>query len=120
MRERLALMRQLHDSLSRSRQAVLDLNLAGLERETQEQVRLSRTLKAEIRGGGATDTAPDAEDLAEELRRSQKEVAQAARVQLALLTRVRRKAAVMANMLTGPATNYPPSPVPEWKVSEAS
>jgi hypothetical protein len=129
-RERLRLMRQLQASLSCSHRALLTQDLTGIEQATQEQLVLSRNLEAEIQqmrtgpaaarlarnrsasnrlaSDSAISFAGCAPELAEELRRSERTVLQALRLQSALLVRTQHKLRVLANMLADPAIDYGP------------
>jgi hypothetical protein len=124
--QRLALMRQLQASLFGSRNALLALDLAGIEQGTREQVELSLQLAEDIRrestpaakirpltrkhpASGLAGHPPELEpELKEEIRRSEREVLQALRLQSALLVRAQCKLRVLANMLAGPSVNYGP------------
>jgi|SRR5271154_4047652 len=121
VRIRLALTRALQASLCASRKALLELNLAGIERGTSEQIELSRELAEDLRRGigwparerrSGEDRAPGfavcVPQLAEELRQSEREVLQAARLQAALLARSQGKLRVLSNMLAGSSCNYGP------------
>lgn len=103
---RLALLRALLASLCESHQALLELDLAGIERGTREQVVLSRKLAEDFRQGGIW--LAKERRLAEEIRQSEHEVWRAARGQAALLARVQGKLRVVANMLADPSVNYGP------------
>lgn len=127
-RARLALMRQLQASLCGSHKALQALDLAGIEQGTSEQVSLSRKLAEDLRSHGvaacgkrlwdgnqwlddpAAGRVQCAPSLAEELRRSERGVWQALRLQLALLERAQCKLRVLANMLADPSRNYGPLP----------
>jgi hypothetical protein len=123
--ERLQLLRELEASLGGSRQALLALDLAGIEQGTCEQVALVRELQkfpemrmprprlgqtGERREGGTQETGSEvptwSRETAEDVRRCEEAVLQAARVQAALLARARRKLRILANMLAGPSLNY--------------
>jgi hypothetical protein len=106
VRIRLGLLRALQASLAASRKALLELDLAGIERGTSEQAALSRKLTEDFRRGRVRLARE--QQLAEELRQSEREVWQAARVQAALLTRAQGKLRVLANMLADPSMNYGP------------
>jgi hypothetical protein len=124
MRTHRTLMDQLEASLAGSRQALLALDLAGIERGTREQVVLAGEIEAALRRAIARPAAPraSAEHSAEqrmlrwsaraadlqELRRSENRVLAAARLQAALLVRVQCKLRVLANFLAGPSVNYGP------------
>jgi hypothetical protein len=138
-RSALALIGELEASLRASRKALLALDLAGIERETREQVRsirklegvLARSMAPRVRGscmakdraplhsGNPPELEPGPE---EELRRSCHRVLEATRLQAALLARARTKLRVLANMLAGQSVNYGPlvagssmrSPSPVW------
>jgi hypothetical protein len=101
---RLALMRELRTSLEGSHQALLALDLAGIQQGTRAQIELGRRLAEEIR-----QVCPCREQQPEEeLRGIEWEVLQALRVQDALLERLRGKLRVLANMLAEPGSNYGP------------
>ena len=119
--KRLQLLRELEASLSGSRRALLALDLAGIEQGTREQVGLVRELerfperemqiprpaqelKKRMQESGEVPTC--SQEVAEEVRRCEQSVLQAARVQAALLARARRKLRILANMLAGPSLNY--------------
>jgi hypothetical protein len=128
--EHLQLLRELEASLGGSRQALLALDLAGIEQGTREQVGLVRELQKfpEIRmpkrglkrssegfdgrrnGGtretGAGERSARSQEIAEEVKLCEQSVLQAARVQAALLARARRKLRILANMLAGTSLNY--------------
>jgi hypothetical protein len=123
--ERLQLLRDLETSLGGSRQALLALDLAGIEQGTREQVALVRELQkypkmhiprprlgqiGERRKGKTQETGAEvptwSREMAEDVRRCEEAVLQAARVQAALLARARRKLRILANMLAGPSLNY--------------
>jgi hypothetical protein len=115
--ERLQLLRELEASLGGSRQALLALDLAGIEQGTREQVALVRELQkfpemqtGERHEGGTQETGAEvptwSRETAEDVRRCEEAVLQAARVQAALLARARRKLRILANMLAGPSLNY--------------
>ncbi|MGA9543177.1 MAG: hypothetical protein WBQ85_06400 [Candidatus Sulfotelmatobacter sp.] len=126
-RSALTLVRDLEASLHASRNALLALDLAGIERETREQVRSIRKLedvlarsmaprargmtkeRALVRSGNSPEPEPEPQpEPQEELRRSCHRVLEAARLQAALLARARTKLRVMANMLAGQSVNYGP------------
>ncbi len=124
-RSALTLVHELEASLHASRKALLALDLAGIERETREQVRSIRKLEGvlassmvpRVRGSCVTkerefvcpENSPEPEsELEEELRRSCHRVLEAARLQAALLARSRTKLRVLANMLAGQSVNYGP------------
>jgi hypothetical protein len=124
-RSALTLVHELEASLHGSRKALLALDLAGIERETREQVRAIRKLEdvlarsmaprvgasrmaregTLVRSGNLSELESKPE---EELRRSCHRVLEAARLQAALLARARTKLRVMANMLAGQSVNYGP------------
>jgi len=125
---RLKLLRELESSLRGSRQALLALDLVGIEQGTREQVGLVRELQrlprrgiqmagpaleqrsegreGETKKNGASELPAWSREAAEEVRRSEEAVLHAARVQAALLARARRKLRILANMLAGPSLNY--------------
>jgi hypothetical protein len=120
---RLALMEGLRASLGHSHQALVGLDLAGIEQGTREQLILIRSLASELRQAQAAETqaaetqvpetrlASDGWELAQELRRSAVKVVEAARLQAALLRRAQHKLVVMANMLAGAERDYGPPPL---------
>jgi hypothetical protein len=117
---RLALMRELEESLHQSRKALLAQDLAAIERCTREQVDLIRELDALMQRSMASPVAgrqekdeapgrsPGALELEEELRRSRSRILEAVRLQAALLARARAKLRILANMLAGPSVTYGP------------
>lgn len=107
-RARLALMGELHASLSGSCKALLTLDLAGITRGTEEQVGLSLQLAdmAQENRWIVEDNA----GIKEELKQSQHRVLQALRLQSAILGRARSKLRVLANSMAGPSVNYSPPP----------
>lgn len=129
-RARLALMGELHTSLSGSCEALLALDLAGIARGTREQVELSvqlarvmtqgnqRMMKDESRAqnqfaptlaaASAVLEAETRDRTREELEQSQDRVLHALRLQSAILRRARAKLRVLANALAGPSVNYGP------------
>jgi hypothetical protein len=113
------LMRELEASLHSSRKALLALDLAGIESENRQQVQLIRELgrlvqrspvtvpgRQPVRNRGAWP-APSTE-VEKELRQCCSQVLEAARLQAALLARVRAKLRVLANMLAGQSATYGP------------
>jgi len=131
------LMRQLYMSLCAGHRALLALDLAGIERSTMDQAELGRKLAeyiprgtrsagnagnkkrppAENRAGGFAGCAPEMEA---ELRRGERDVLQALRLQGALLARSQHKLRVMANMLAGPGVSYGPPSRPTARLQSAS
>jgi len=119
LRARLALMPALEASLRRSREALVAMNLEGIERGTSEQVGFIRELKAagqrRLLPGGSRQPqekrelvfSASAAEL-EELHQSENRVREAARLQAALLARTRYKLRVLANMLVGLSKTYRP------------
>lgn len=124
---RLVLMRQLLASLSGSREALLALDLKGIEQGTREQIGLSVKLAENIAQAKRKSSAEHGlslepmyeiepeikprmrvERMREELRQSQLGVLQALRLQSALLVRAQWKVRVLSNMLAGPSVNYGP------------
>jgi hypothetical protein len=118
------LMVELETSLDCSRQALLALDLAGIERQTDEQVELIRKLEKFLpKGMPAPASVRHSEEDArsarsvlsafmpvaeEEVRRNANRIAEAARLQAALLRRAQCKLRIMANMLAGPSVTYGP------------
>jgi hypothetical protein len=127
-RARLALLGELHKSLSGSCEALLALDLVGITRGTREQVGLSLRLAREMaqENQWMVEDQPRAEKqaaphfaasvsafeptLEAEIRASQNRVWQALRLQSAILGRARAKLRVLANALAGPSVNYGPPP----------
>lgn len=119
LRARLALMPALEASLRRSREALVAMNLEGIERETREQAGFIRELKAasqrKLLPGGSRQPQEKRELVffasaaeLEELQQSENRVREAARLQAALLARARYKLRVLANMLVGLRQTYRP------------
>jgi hypothetical protein len=115
----LVLMHELEASLQGSRQALLALDLAGIERGTCDQLGLIGKMgglwqqSAAVAASGAREAkAPDfrsyPSELGEEFIRSRNRILDALRLQAALLRRARRKLCVLANMLAGPTASYGP------------
>lgn len=115
------LMVELETSLDCSRQALLALDLAGIERQTAEQVELIRKLEKFLpKGMSAPASERHSEEDArsvlsafmpvaeEEVRRNANRIVEAARLQAALLRRAQCKLCIMANMLAGPSVIYGP------------
>jgi hypothetical protein len=122
LRARLSVMPALEASLARSRRALLALDIDGIERGTREQASLIRELEA----AQQPDMAPPADtqghaaayggtvppvcsaELVEELRRREIRIREGARLQAALLARVRYKLCILGNMLAGLSITYGP------------
>jgi hypothetical protein len=115
---RMALMSELEASLQTSRNALVALDLAGIERGTSEQVGLIEELDALTRRSVAPleSERPLAEQeahgptpgLEEEVRRSAYRILEASRLHAALLARAQWKLRVLANILAGPSVTYGP------------
>jgi hypothetical protein len=103
VRLRVSLLHDLEASLGRGSRALVALDLAGMERETREQVGILRRLAA----SPAADCAGFAPALPVDLAQSGNAVRQALGLQAALLRRAQHKLRVIANMLADPAVNYP-------------
>jgi hypothetical protein len=102
----------------------LALDLAGIERETREQVDLSQKIEVDIRRGkessvgvGETEVEGRASaspgrlpEMSEELASMVSRILQALRLQAALLARAGGKLRVLANMLADPSVAYGPLP----------
>jgi hypothetical protein len=101
----LMLMRDLEASLGAGRKALQSLDLAGIEGETREQLRLVRKLEA-VLPRNAAPPARCSPELEEELTRCCKRILQAVRLQAALLARAQYKLRVLANMLAGRSFIY--------------
>lgn len=119
---RLELMSRLGASLDRSRQALLALDLAGIERGTREQEGLVREFESVLRRGRALafDVKAAARDetfalavatLQQELQSGAVMVRDAALLQAALLVRMQGKLRVLRNMLAGTTALYLPAQV---------
>jgi hypothetical protein len=125
LRVPLPLLLQLEASLYNSRTALLALDLAGIERETREQIILSQKIAAKVRRGSestsrmrqteverrASTSAGGAPEIPDEMARTVSRVFEALRLQAALLARARGKLRVLANMLVDPSVTYGPLPV---------
>lgn len=114
LRSRLGTMTRLAASLERSRKALLALDLGAIEAGTREQLDLVRELelvsrRSEDGGQGPSAYSPEIED---RLRQSELQLRDSARLQAALLGRMRGKLRVLANMLAGPSVTY--GPLPDW------
>jgi hypothetical protein len=120
----LLVLRQLEASLEASQAAVLAREVEGIERHTEEQMRLSRALT--ILYGESTFHAHQqhhpASDfpaalprmttrLAADLRAAEKRVLQLTRVQAALLGRAQRFLRILTNLVAGPGASYGPGPL---------
>lgn len=125
LRVRLALLRALEVSLERSQEALLALNLEGMQRGTSEQIVLLRELdaagrqaaerlaenptgaKPEFEAGWAGGLNHELKDgLKNETRRSAQRILEGLRLHRALLARARGKLRILANMLAGPSEPY--------------
>jgi hypothetical protein len=103
-----ALMEELEASLLGSQQALLALDLAGIEQRTSEQAGLMKkfdAMRRQSRDGTQGFPTPSA-GLEKELRLSGTRILEAARLQSALLARAQSKLRVMANMLADPSVDY--------------
>ncbi len=118
LRSRLVLHLAVEASLEKSRKALLALDLGGLATQTREQILLSRCLAAlnEWSGvnGGTQQLARDegclvSAQTVEQVRASALRVQSAIRLQLAILSRLRHKLRVMANMLAETGAPYGPA-----------
>lgn len=119
LRVRLAVMPALEGSLHRSREALLTMDLDGIERGTREQVGLIGELKTAAqpkpRSGESGQPQENREPVfsvspaeLQELRQTESRIREAARLQAALLARARYKLRVLANMLGGLSKSYRP------------
>lgn len=121
MTARARLMVELEASLLCSRKALLALDLVALERQTEEQADLIRKFeRLRVEGMVAQASQPQAEKdarsaahlwsfgLEEEVRRKATRIAEAARLQAALLMRAQCKLRILANMLAGSSVIYGP------------
>src|SRR5271166_383469 len=131
----LRLMLELEASLHAGRKPLLALDLDGIERETGEQVRLMCQLDAVLKRSQAARACgnqpskmlelcqADHCEPERDLRLCCHRILEAARLQAALLVRLRWKLRVLANMLAGRSVTYRPpaarneelSPVFGWK-----
>jgi hypothetical protein len=113
---RTGLLVALEASLLGSQVALVRLDLEGIHRGTREQVDLAAKLAATLPCSAVGPSSV----LAQQLRECEVRTLQAARVQAALLSRLRSKLRVMANMLAGPSVTYGPlavmgcQPAPAW------
>ena len=108
-------MTRLAASLDRSRKALLALDLGAIEAGTREQLDLIQELELVPRcraEDGAQDLSADSPELESRLRQSERQLRDSARLQAALLGRMRGKLRVLANMLAGPSVTY--GPLPGW------
>lgn len=118
---------QLEQSLQRSREALLTLACAGLERETAEQRGLVLQFQDVVRRCAQSSAGRDSfggqreaelnTELNEEIRLCQSRVWMAARVQAALLSRAQAKLRMLAHMQAGPSVVYGPFPPPRRSTS---
>jgi hypothetical protein len=121
MAERARLMAELEASLLCSRKALLAMDLAGIERQTGEQRALIRKFeKLLVEGRLAQPSQLQSEKdtrsaahlwspgLEEKVRRKANQMAEATRLQAALLTRAQCKLRILANMLAGSSVIYGP------------
>ncbi len=100
----MGILRELEASLLGSQIAVVRLDLEGIERGTREQIELVAKLAALPQRVAAAQK----NFLSSPVRECGLETLQAARVQAALLARVRSKLRVLGNMLAGPSSTYGP------------
>jgi len=132
LRTLVTVMRELESSVEDSRKALLALDLAGIERGTQDHLALVRKIdsllqrRRTIVAGGRFEGTTSAgfpsllPELDEELRQSQMRISDALRLQSALLVRARHKLRVLANMLAGPARPYGPPPAQNSGLTNSS
>ena len=120
LRAHLVLMGKLEASLHGSRKALLELDLAGIEGGTGDQIAMMREFglllqqttaavvserSAELSVSGVPADLPGMDA---EVRESQHRIANALRLQAALLARTQSKLRILANMLAGPTVSYGP------------
>jgi hypothetical protein len=118
---RARLMADLEASLHRSRKALLALDLVAIERQTEEQADLIRKFERLLAEGMQAQASrqqaeKDTRSAAhlwlpgpeEEIRRKAHRIAEATRLQAALLTRAQCKLRILANMLAGSSVIYGP------------
>jgi hypothetical protein len=98
----LAVLSELESSLLGSRKALLELDLAAIERGTIEQAGLIREFDVLLRPGLSAGTP----ELQKTFRQSAQRILEASRLQAAVLVREQRKLRVLANMLAGPGVSY--------------
>jgi hypothetical protein len=116
---RLALMNKLQLSLAGSHGALLELDLAGMQEKTSEQIGLSGDLQALLRrlaalsaakhssGSGLRSGLPGTDpNLVHALGRSEVSVLRALRLQMALLRRAQQRLRIVANTLAGSSVDY--------------
>jgi hypothetical protein len=124
----LLLLGELEESLQRSIQATLSMDVTVLEAETRQQIGLTRALSVAMprhdlsQFANAITTLAKPElaeaDLPAEVRRTRSRIIEAVRLQAALLSRARSKLRVLANMLSGPSVLYGPTARPggSWRI----
>lgn len=107
----LNLLQQLETSLDRSLEALVALDVSGIERENNRQLELLGQLPIVITGFGEEARsaigrlARDSSLNSAIIQRAQR-IRQAARVQAGILQRAGRKLRLLANTLAGPSTSY--------------
>jgi hypothetical protein len=118
-------MAALEASLERSRKALLALDLAGIEAQTQVQAVLTRSFddlmraglqlnaaRASAVGNAGSPMASATSKLEADFRDNATRIVQSARLQAALLARSQQKLRVLARTLAGPSAMYGPFPEP--------
>jgi hypothetical protein len=112
----LELLRKLETSLQTSQRALLSGDLAALQQETCEQLRLQRALEVgSPTGAGTSDGYPEPDESASltDLRAAQMRVLHLGRVQAAILARANRWLTTVSNLMAGPEAGYT-SPAVRW------
>jgi hypothetical protein len=114
---RLSLLKQLETSLQASQRALLSGDLAALQHENCEQLRLQRALEACWPPNGARtgegSPKPDEFATSNSLRVAQMRILQLGRVQAAILARANRWLTTVSHLLAGPEAAYT-SPAIRW------
>ena len=104
------LLGELESSLQASQKALLCCDVAGVERGTEEQIRLRESLASLWTSDSSATFVPLSEpNSAALLRAAQSRVLHLGRVQLALLARAQQSVRILANLLAGTAGDYGPS-----------
>lgn len=113
------LLQKLEESIVKGSEALLKLDLQGIEDGTREQLQLlqefaevrpqlAHALAARSSAKSSPETAQQGTADARLVKAAALRVIHATRLQLALLARAQRKLRVVAHMLAGPGACYPP------------
>ena len=95
-----SLLDAMEASFQSSQRALLSRDLAAIEQQTREQVRLRREFEALSRCGLVGSDS--------DLRAAEEYVLHLGRVQLALVARAQRSLRILSNLLAGPQSTYGP------------